>query len=170
MLVTSISLIFGRKFIYAPFFELKKTEGFVINKISLLLQLLLTAVFMGGIMSFIFLVPIHHETCPQRSFSFWCMDLGGRGWRYFWFPTLLLFYWMFFLMMINGFTQAILTELDMPNPSRKSKQKKNQQQINNACLKTKKGMTVFSLIFIAIVILIYFLEIKWREKAQQAVE
>lgn len=116
MLVTSISLIFGRKFIYAPFFELKKTEGFVINKISLLLQLLLTVVFMGGIVSFIFLVPIHHETCPQRSFSFWCMDLGGRGWRYFWFPTLLLFYWMFFLMMINGFTHAVLTEFGYAKP------------------------------------------------------
>ena len=71
---------------------------------------------MGGIMSFIFLVPIHHGTCPQRSFSFWCMDLGGRGLRYFCFPTLLLFYWTGFLIMINGFTQAILNELGYAKP------------------------------------------------------
>ena len=116
MLVTAISLIFGRKFIYAPFFELKKIEGFVISKISLLLRLLITAVLMGSIVWLIFLFPIHHETCPQRRFSFWCMDLGGRGWRYFWFPTLLLFYWTIFLIWINAAIQTVLNELGYTKP------------------------------------------------------
>lgn len=110
MVLTMIVLVFGRKFIYAPFFEMKKVENFTINKISLFLQLLITALFMSGLCWFIFFVPTHSDSCPKRILSFWCMDLGGKGPRYFSFPTLLLFYWTFLLIAINAFTQAVLTE------------------------------------------------------------
>ena len=116
LMVTAFALIFGRKFIYAPFFEMKKKEGFTTRKFSLLLQLAVTAVFMYGLIWMAFLVPMHSTHCPTRAMSFWCSNLGAKSTPYIKFPTLLLFYWTGFLIMINGFTQAILNELGYAKP------------------------------------------------------
>ena len=116
LIITAFSLIFGRKFIYAPFFEMKKKEGFTTRKFSLLLQLAVTAVFMYGLIWMAFLVPMHSTHCPTRAMSFWCSNLGAKSTPYIKFPTLLLFYWTGFLIMINGFTQAILNELGYAKP------------------------------------------------------
>ena len=125
LIVTIFSLIFGRKFIYAPFFEMKKVEGFTINKVSLLLRIAFTAFFIYGVIWFIFLVSQHSTHCPTRAMSFWCSNLGAENAPYIKFPTLLLFYWTFFLMMINGVTHAILNELGYakPKPEEEIKEK-----------------------------------------------
>ena len=111
LIVTALALIFGRKFIYAPFFEMKKTEGFAVNRFSLLLQIGVSALFIFGWIWVVFVVPMHSTDCPTRAMSFWCSNLGAKSTPYIKFPTLLLFYWMFLLILINAMTQAILNEL-----------------------------------------------------------
>ena len=111
LIITAYSLIFGRKFIYAPFFEMKKTEGFAVHRFSLLLQIGVSALFIFGWMWFVFVVPMHSTDCPTRAMSFWCSNLGAKSMPYIKFPTVLLFYWMFLLILINAMTQAILNEL-----------------------------------------------------------
>ncbi|MDO4248869.1 MAG: hypothetical protein Q4C79_07940 [Neisseria sp.] len=111
LIVTALALIFGRKFIYAPFFEMTKTEGFAVHRFSLLLQIGVSALFIFGWIWFIFVVPMHSIDCPTRAMSFWCSNLGAKSTPYIKFPTLLLFYWMFLLILINAMTQAILNEL-----------------------------------------------------------
>ena len=111
LIVTALALIFGRKFIYAPFFEMTKTEGFAVHRFSLLLQIGVSALFIFGWIWFVFVVPMHSTDCPTRGMSFWCSNLGAKSTPYIKFPTLLLFYWMFLLILINAMTQAILNEL-----------------------------------------------------------
>ena len=118
LIITAYSLIFGRKFIYAPFFEMKKTEGFAVHRFSLLLQIGVSALFIFGWIGFVFVVPMHSTDCPTRAMSFWCSNLGAKSTPYIKFPTLLLFYWMFLLILINAMTQAILNELGYAKPKR----------------------------------------------------
>ncbi len=118
LIITAYSLIFGRKFIYAPFFEMKKTEGFAVNRFSLLLQIGVSALFIFGWIWFVFVVPMHSTDCPTRAMSFWCSNLGAKSMPYIKFPTVLLFYWMFLLILINAMTQAILNELGYAKPKR----------------------------------------------------
>ena len=116
LIVTAFALIFGRKFIYAPFFELKKVEGFTVNKISLLFRMIVGALFIFGWIWFVFVVPMHSTHCPTRAMSFWCSNLGDKRTPYIKFPTLLLFYWTFLLILINAITQTILNELGYAKP------------------------------------------------------
>ena len=118
LIITAYSLIFGRKFIYAPFFEMKKTEGFAVHGFSLLLQIGVSALFIFGWIWFVFVVPMHSTDCPTRAMSFWCSNLGAKSMPYIKFPTVLLFYWMFLLILINAMTQAILNELGYAKPKR----------------------------------------------------
>ena len=116
LIVTAFALIFGRKFIYAPFFELKKVEGFTINKVSLVCRTIAAPLFIFGWIWFVFVVPMHSTHCPTRAMSFWCSNLGDKRTPYIKFPTLLLFYWTFLLILINAITQTILNELGYAKP------------------------------------------------------
>ena len=116
LFVTVFALIFGRKFIYAPFFELKKVEGFTVNKISLACRIIAAPLFIFGWIWFVFVVPMHSTDCPTRAMSFWCSNLGAKSTPYIKFPTLLLFYWTFLLILLNAITQTILNELGYAKP------------------------------------------------------
>ena len=111
VIVTFISLFFGRKFIYSPFFEMQKHHLHNVNVLGLLLQILILLLLWVPVVWLVFLVPTHNTTCPIRGLAFWCMDLSGKGPRYFAFHTLFLFYWMFILMLMNASIKAVLTEL-----------------------------------------------------------
>ena len=116
LIITVFALIFGRKFIYAPFFELKKVEGFTVNKISLACRIIAAPLFIFGWIWFVFVVPMHSTHCPSRAMSFWCSNLGAKSAPYIKFPTLLLFYWTFLLILLNAITQTILNELGYAKP------------------------------------------------------
>ena len=116
LMVTAFALIFGRKFIYAPFFELKKVEGSTVNKVSLVCRTIAAPLFIFGWIWFVFVVPMHSTHCPTRAMSFWCSNLGDKRTPYIKFPTLLLFYWTFLLILINAITQTILNELGYAKP------------------------------------------------------
>jgi hypothetical protein len=116
LIVTAFALIFGRKFIYAPFFELKKVEGSTVNKVSLVCRTIAAPLFIFGWIWFVFVVPMHSTHCPTRAMSFWCSNLGDKRTPYIKFPTLLLFYWTFLLILINAITQTILNELGYAKP------------------------------------------------------
>ena len=116
LIVTAFALIFGRKFIYAPFFELKKVEGYTVNKVSLVCRTIAAPLFIFGWIWFVFVVPMHSTHCPTRAMSFWCSNLGDKRTPYIKFPTLLLFYWTFLLILINAITQTILNELGYAKP------------------------------------------------------
>ena len=116
LIVTAFALIFGRKFIYAPFFELKKVEVFTVNKVSLVCRTIAAPLFIFGWIWFVFVVPMHSTHCPTRAMSFWCSNLGDKSTPYIKFPTLLLFYWTFLLILINAITQTILNELGYAKP------------------------------------------------------
>ena len=116
LIVTAFALIFGRKFIYAPFFELKKVEGFTVNKVSLVCRTIAAPLFIFGWIWFVFVVPMHSTDCPTRAMSFWCSNLGAKSTPYIKFPTLLLFYWTFLLILLNAITQTILNELGYAKP------------------------------------------------------
>lgn len=111
VIVTFISLFFGRKFIYSPFFEMQKHHLHNVNVLGLLLQILVLLLLWVPVVWLVFLVPTHNTTCPIRGLAFWCMDLSGKGPRYFAFHTLFLFYWMFILILMNASIKAVLTEL-----------------------------------------------------------
>ncbi|UOO89000.1 hypothetical protein LVJ82_16375 [Vitreoscilla massiliensis] len=125
VLVTCISLFFGRKFIYAPFFEMTKKDNFHINKKSLILQVFALVLIWLPVIWLVFIVPTHSATCPNRVFSVWCMNLSGTGLRYIAFPTLFLFYWMFILIFINGSISAVRTELGFEKVKRANVVKEN---------------------------------------------
>ena len=116
LIITAFALIFGRKFIYAPFFELKKVEGFTVNKVSLVCRTIAAPLFIFGWLWFVFVVPMHSTHCPTRVMSFWCSNLGAKSAPYIKFPTLLLFYWTFLLILFNAITQTILNELGYAKP------------------------------------------------------
>ena len=108
--ITVLSLIFGRKFIYAPFFEYhKKTKK--INAISLILFLVISTLVLFGLFNLVFTVPTHSTQCPLTRFSFWCIDLGSYGYRNFAFHSLFVFYWTMIFLILNGFIQSLFNEL-----------------------------------------------------------
>ena len=111
MLFTCTSLYFGRKFIYAPFFEMEKSPNTSVNRLSLFLQIGALLIFWLLVIWLVFLLPTHSVSCPARALSFWCMDLSSKGPRYFAFPMLISFYWVIILLMGNASIQAILNEL-----------------------------------------------------------
>ena len=82
-----------------------------VNVLGLLLQILVLLLLWVPVVWLVFLVPTHNTTCPIRGLAFWCMDLSGKGPRYFAFHTLFLFYWMFILILMNASIKAVLTEL-----------------------------------------------------------
>ena len=121
LIVTVYALIFGRKFVYAPFFEMKKEKRFIVNVLnilSLLFLILLSGFFLYGWAWFAFRTPMFSAVCPARAGSLWCSNLSGaiRPYVNIKFPVLLFFYWMFFLMLINAMIQSLLNELGYVKP------------------------------------------------------
>lgn len=117
MVITLVSLFFDRKFIYAPFFEMQKVPNHRIIIWSLVLLILVIALFAWGVSWFIFMVPTFSSHCPNRPNSAWCTSLGG-GISYLIYPTKLLFYWIWLLMFFYGISHAILTELGYRLPEK----------------------------------------------------